>query len=124
MQPTLGASDEVAVVVGLRSCAGIAEPWTCDGVDPTHDVGTVLFKGPFSPQVQAGTGRSDLVQTVTVEVPSSFPKGAALLSVVHLALVVSAVLWNQREVIERVAELVHKANNPFLEVVHNTVFVE
>ncbi|KAI0687042.1 hypothetical protein C8Q76DRAFT_803738 [Earliella scabrosa] len=101
--PSLTGSTDVAVVIGLLTCNGLAEPWTCDGVDPRHNIGQVLFEGPFKPAIQPASGRSDLIQSFTLTVPPTFQKGAALLNVAHFGLV---------------------GSNPFLEIVHNTVYVE
>lgn len=78
--------DEVAIVIGIRSCVGQAPAGTCNGIDPTHNIGQVIFKGPFDPQVQAGSGRTDQLQSVTVHIPDGFPQGPALITVAHFAL--------------------------------------
>ncbi|KAI0695762.1 hypothetical protein C8T65DRAFT_743844 [Cerioporus squamosus] len=101
--PGLGGVDEVAIVIGIQSCNGHAPSGSCDGIDPTHNIGHVIFKGPFDPQVQAGSGRTDQLQSVTVEIPANFPKGAALITVAHFGLNIGV--------------------NPFIETVHNTVIV-
>ncbi|KAI0669155.1 hypothetical protein C8Q78DRAFT_1080453 [Trametes maxima] len=82
---TLTPSQEVSVAIGLLSCAGIAPPGTCDGVDSTEELGRVLFAGPYTPQLRPGG--SDLFQNFTVTVPDNFPSGAAALSVAHFSLV-------------------------------------
>ncbi|KAI0647684.1 hypothetical protein C8Q79DRAFT_1008099 [Trametes meyenii] len=82
---TLTPSQEVSVAIGLLSCAGIAPPGTCNGVDPTEELGRVLFAGPYTPQLRPGG--SDLFQNFTVTVPDNFPPGAAALSVAHFSLV-------------------------------------
>ena len=85
-QDTLTNSQDISVAIGLLSCAGRAPPGTCDGIDPTQELGTVLFAGPYAPQV-AVPGGTTLVQNYTVTIPSDFPSGPALLSVPHFVLV-------------------------------------
>ena len=65
---------------------GQAPAGTCDGIDPTQELGTVLFAGPYAPQA-ATPGGTTLVQNYTVTIPSDFPSGPALLSVPHFVLV-------------------------------------
>ncbi|PIL22941.1 hypothetical protein GSI_15637 [Ganoderma sinense ZZ0214-1] len=82
---SLTNSQDVSVAIGLLSCAGRAPSGTCDGIDPTQELGTVLFAGPYAPQ--APPGSTTLVQNYTVTVPADFPSGPALLSVPHFVLV-------------------------------------
>ena len=85
VQDSLTNSQDVSVAIGLLPCAGRAPAGTCDGIDPTQELGTVLFAGPYTPQ--AVPGSTTLVQNYTVTVPSDFPSGPALLSVPHFVLV-------------------------------------
>ena len=89
-QDTLTGSTEVAVAIGLQSCVGLAPAGTCDGVNTTGDIGSPLFSGPYTPTI-AGHGRADLVQNFTVQVPSNFQIGPAILSVAHFALILVRV---------------------------------
>ncbi|CDO74785.1 hypothetical protein BN946_scf185001.g33 [Trametes cinnabarina] len=57
---------------------------TCDGIDSSLEIGTVLYAGPYTPQIRPGG--DDLFQNFTVEVPTDFPAGAAVLSVAHFFL--------------------------------------
>ncbi|KAI1794784.1 hypothetical protein LXA43DRAFT_1058811 [Ganoderma leucocontextum] len=79
---SLTNSRDVSVAIGLLSCAPAG---TCDGIDPTQELGSVLFAGPYAPQ--AVPGSTTLVQNYTVTIPSDFPSGPALLSVPHFVLV-------------------------------------
>ncbi|KAM5538613.1 hypothetical protein V8D89_007642 [Ganoderma adspersum] len=83
---SLTNSRDVSVAIGLLSCVGQAPAGTCDGIDPTQELGTVLFAGPYAPQA-AVPGGTTLVQNYTVTIPSDFPSGPALLSVPHFVLV-------------------------------------
>ncbi|KAI8978861.1 hypothetical protein BD414DRAFT_378507, partial [Trametes punicea] len=82
---TLTGSQEVSVAIGLLSCLGLAPPGTCDGVDTTEDMGTVLYAGPYAPQLRPGG--SDLFENFTVTVPATIQPGAAALTVAHFSLV-------------------------------------
>ena len=81
-QPGLSGVDEVAIVIGIQSCSGR----DCNTIDPTHNIGQVIFKGPFDPHVQAGSGRTDQLQSVTVRIPDGFPKGPAIITAAHFGL--------------------------------------
>ncbi|KAI9057491.1 hypothetical protein FKP32DRAFT_1551514, partial [Trametes sanguinea] len=82
---TITGSQDVSVAIGLLSCLGQAPPGTCNGVDTTQEIGTVLFAGPYTPQLRPGG--ADLFQNFTVSVPDGFQAGAAALSVAHFTLV-------------------------------------
>ncbi|KAJ3776256.1 hypothetical protein EV361DRAFT_920194 [Lentinula raphanica] len=76
-------SIEVAVVIGLLSCASTP----CNG--PSEDLGSViLYNGPFHPQFVQGPGIPNLppYENFTITVPSSFEKGNAQLGVAHVFL--------------------------------------
>ncbi|KAI8970727.1 hypothetical protein BD414DRAFT_510689 [Trametes punicea] len=87
---------EVSVAIGLLSCAEMSPTGSCDVIDTSQGIGTVLYSGPYSP-VQR-TGGTDLSQNFTVTVPSDFPAGAAALSVAHFSLI-GAWAWPTLEVL-------------------------
>ncbi|KAI9068151.1 hypothetical protein FKP32DRAFT_1562309 [Trametes sanguinea] len=101
---SLTPSKELSVAIALLSCSHEkGDPnATCDGIDTTQELGSVLYAGPYTPQVRPGG--DDLFQNFTVQVPADFPAGAAALSVAHFALV-GAVSW------------------PMLQVVNETVYI-
>ena len=86
LQDSLTNSQDVSVAIGLLSCAGRAPSGTCDGIDPTEELGTVLFAGPYTPQL-VEHGDLTLVQNYTVTIPDDFPSGPALLSTAHFVLI-------------------------------------
>ncbi|KAI9068156.1 hypothetical protein FKP32DRAFT_1562317 [Trametes sanguinea] len=100
---TLTGSREVSVSIGLLSCSQQKQDpnATCDGIDSTQEIGTVLYSGPYSPQLRPHG--SDLFQNYTVQVPPDFPAGAAVLAVAHYSLV-GAASW---PVLEVLSETVH-----------------
>ncbi|KAJ8462085.1 hypothetical protein ONZ51_g11132 [Trametes cubensis] len=81
---TLTGSQEVSVAIGLLSCVGEAPAGTCDGIDTSLEIGTVLYAGPYTPQIRPGG--DDLFQNFTVTVPEGFTTGPAALSVAHFFL--------------------------------------
>ena len=83
-QDTLTGSQEVSVAIGLLSCVGEAPAGTCDGIDTSLEIGTVLYAGPYTPQIRPGG--DDLYQNFTVTVPEGFTTGPAALSVAHFFL--------------------------------------
>ena len=85
-QNSLSNSQDVSVAIGLLSCAGRAPSGTCEGIDPTQELGTVLFAGLYTPQL-VEHGDLTLVQNYTVTIPDDFPSGPALLSTAHFVLI-------------------------------------
>ncbi|KAN0077999.1 hypothetical protein V8E55_010056 [Tylopilus felleus] len=75
----LSSSEEVAIVIGLRSC--LNRP--C--IPPSSYMGTILYNGPFDPQYHEVYLQP--YQNFTVQVPGSFTKGTALIGVAHVALI-------------------------------------
>ncbi|KAJ3715160.1 hypothetical protein FB446DRAFT_317801 [Lentinula raphanica] len=84
---SLTGSTEVAVVIGLLSCA--SSP--CPG--PSAELGTVLYNGPFDPQFTTEPGTTTLPphENFTLTVPSNFAKGNAQLGVAHVYLLGASV---------------------------------
>ncbi|KAH7920762.1 hypothetical protein BV22DRAFT_1132822 [Leucogyrophana mollusca] len=79
---SLSGSEEVAVVIALQSCAARA----CS--PPSDVLGSILYNGPFNPQApNPNPDHQQLNQNFTVQVPSGFQSGSALLSVTHVALI-------------------------------------
>ena len=78
-QNSLTGSEEVAIVIGLQSCSsGPCMP-------PSSIMGTILYNGPFTPVYHEPYLAP--YQNFTVEVPSSFETGTALIGVVHVTLI-------------------------------------
>ncbi|KAI0692799.1 hypothetical protein C8T65DRAFT_586310 [Cerioporus squamosus] len=73
---------QVAVVLGLSPC--LTGPCGTPG-DP--GVGTILFKGEFTPQRDPSAPQKGLHQTFTVQVPQFAPQGDNILSLTHLQMV-------------------------------------
>ncbi|KAG2096682.1 hypothetical protein BD769DRAFT_262208, partial [Suillus cothurnatus] len=76
---SLSASDEVAVVIAIRSCA-----WTLCAPQ-AEALGKILYNGPFNPRTR--TGFKQPSQDFNVRIPQSMSNGNALLTVTHFALV-------------------------------------
>ncbi len=91
-QATLTGSQDVSVAIGLLSCVGLAPSGSCDGVNPAGNLGRVLFSGPYAP-TPVGHGHADLAQNYTVQVPSNFELGHALLAVAHFGLIIVSLLF-------------------------------
>ncbi|KIK59514.1 hypothetical protein GYMLUDRAFT_669875 [Collybiopsis luxurians FD-317 M1] len=82
---TLTGSTEVAVVIGLLSC----DTRACPG--PSGSLGTVLYQGPFNPQL-SDDHRLPPHQNFTLAVLPDFEKGQAQFGVAHFTLV-GASVW-------------------------------
>ncbi|KAL7278339.1 hypothetical protein ACG7TL_008315 [Trametes sanguinea] len=89
-------ADEVAIAIGLLSCAQLSPLKTCNTVDTSSGIGTVLYAGPFDPELRPGG--TDFYQNFTVTVPADFPSGEAALAVAHFSLV-GALSWPMFEVV-------------------------
>ncbi|CDO70835.1 hypothetical protein BN946_scf184801.g28 [Trametes cinnabarina] len=96
--PSLTGSDDVAIAIGIQSCAQAG----CPSGTSTGDIGTPLYQGLYNPQ-PVGNGHSDLAQNFTVTVPTFLHSGPALLSVAHFGLIIGV--------------------EPFLEVVNQTIII-
>ncbi|KAI0672989.1 hypothetical protein C8Q78DRAFT_692010 [Trametes maxima] len=81
-RPGLSGPSPVSVVIGLKSCGTTG----CGALPVSGGVGAPLYKGNFDPQLVPGSGSSARFQNFTVQVPSTTPKGQALLTVVHYFL--------------------------------------
>jgi hypothetical protein len=77
-QNSLTGSEEVAVVIGIQSCATRA----C--ISPSEFMGNILYNGQFNPQYHEPY--LPPYQNFTVQVPSSF-SGTALIGVAHVTLI-------------------------------------
>ncbi|OBZ66816.1 hypothetical protein A0H81_13332 [Grifola frondosa] len=85
----LTGSKDIAIVIGLVSCNG-HEKNECASFDVTQVVGQILYSGPYKPQYetqQPGVPFKPPYQNFTVQVPATFQKGQASLSVSHFSLV-------------------------------------
>ncbi|KAI6040566.1 hypothetical protein EDC04DRAFT_2602353 [Pisolithus marmoratus] len=78
---TLTSSEEVAVVIGLQTCA--ASGGAC--ASPEYMMGQILYNGPFDPQYHGPTTAP--YENFTVQIPSSVGKGPAQIGVIHLTLI-------------------------------------
>ncbi|KAH7929598.1 hypothetical protein BV22DRAFT_1029212 [Leucogyrophana mollusca] len=90
---TLTGSEEVAVVIGLQSCT--ARP-AC--IDPAELMGDILYNGPFAPVYHEP--QNPPYQNFTVQIPSSFQNGTALIGVAHVTLI-GAGLYPYLETLNR-----------------------
>ncbi|KDQ53360.1 hypothetical protein JAAARDRAFT_161875 [Jaapia argillacea MUCL 33604] len=77
----LSSSQEVSVIIAMQSC----NSGGCVGAEKSH--GTVLYAGPYNPQYSTTVDYKPPHQNFTVEVPTFFITGQAVLSVTHFALV-------------------------------------
>ena len=81
-QDTLTGSEEIAVVIGVQSCATRA----C--IPPSELLGTILYNGPFNPQFPVGNVPPyQPFENFTVQIPSTLPTGTALIGVAHFTLI-------------------------------------
>ncbi|KZT29628.1 hypothetical protein NEOLEDRAFT_1106062 [Neolentinus lepideus HHB14362 ss-1] len=80
---TLTGSQEIAIVIAIRSCYG----GVC--IDPADALGSVLYTGPFDPQFtsEPGTASKPPHQNFSVAIPGTLQTGLATLSVTHFSLV-------------------------------------
>ncbi|KAI0669154.1 hypothetical protein C8Q78DRAFT_198690 [Trametes maxima] len=86
-------SQDVSVAIGLVNCEETLSG-SCDDIDTTHRIGTVLFAGPYAPQSHVG----EISQNFTVTVPEDFPTGDAALAVAHFFLLPTVRNRSQAEV--------------------------
>ncbi|KAG1827630.1 uncharacterized protein BJ212DRAFT_65931 [Suillus subaureus] len=74
---SLSASEEVAVVIAIRSCArDLCAP-------QVEALGDILYNGPFNPR----TNSNQPTQDFNIRIPQSTSNGNALLTVTHFALI-------------------------------------
>ena len=100
-------STDVAVIIGLRSCAPSGD---CDTIADSGTLGTILYRGTYDPILRTGGG--SMYQNYTVAVPDTVGTGSALLSVAHFyAGGVSAALFSGPE--GRVANDVYCSGREF-----------
>lgn len=87
LQNSLTGSDDVAIVIAMRSCATLPTG-SCADFDVSQALGIILYQGPYTPAYQnvSGQGYKPPYQNFTVTVPSSLEAGEAVLSVTHLVL--------------------------------------
>jgi len=89
---SLTGSEEVAVVIGLQSCPN--RP--C--IPPSDLLGDILYNGPFKPVYHEVY--LPPYQNFTVQIPSTFSAGTALIGVAHVTLV-GAGLYPYLETLNR-----------------------
>ncbi|GLB41551.1 hypothetical protein LshimejAT787_1001510 [Lyophyllum shimeji] len=78
---TLSGSTEIAVVIGVQSCA--SSP--CHS--PADGLGNILYNGGYKPQYNQPPDSKPPHQNFTVTIPSTLAKGKALLGVAHMTLI-------------------------------------
>ena len=113
-------STDVAVIIGLRSCAPSGD---CDAIADSGTLGTILYKGTYDPILRTGGG--SMYQNFTVAVPDTVGTGSALLSVAHFyAGGVSAAPFSGPE--GRVANNVYAqvANSPVIDTAYIVVEID
>ncbi|KAF5348969.1 hypothetical protein D9758_014216 [Tetrapyrgos nigripes] len=76
---TISSSEEVGIVIGLRSCPSNIQ--AC--LDPSLTMGTILYNGDFNPQFG---NEIQPHMNVTVQIPADTPKGSAQLNFAHFFL--------------------------------------
>ncbi|KAI0647285.1 hypothetical protein C8Q79DRAFT_925852 [Trametes meyenii] len=81
-KPGLSGPSSVSVVIGLKPCGTLG----CRALSVPSGVGTPVFMGGFNPQSVPGSGSTARFQNFTIQVPPTFPKGQALLTVAHFFL--------------------------------------
>ncbi|KAI0669158.1 hypothetical protein C8Q78DRAFT_978246 [Trametes maxima] len=105
---TLTGSQEVAIAIGLWSCAGYGESAnrTCADIDVTQVLGNVVYSGVYTPKLQQGQeAYKPPYQNFTITVPSTMSPGQSSLSVAHFSLVGAGAM-------------------PFMEVANITLIVQ
>ncbi|KAF7768384.1 hypothetical protein Agabi119p4_7627 [Agaricus bisporus var. burnettii] len=84
------SSQEVAVVLGITSCAAAPCP------APADTMGRILYSGHFNPQRHPEMPAMQAYQNFTVFLPENLPKGAAQINVYHVALIGAGLMpWNE-----------------------------
>ncbi|KAK7444309.1 hypothetical protein VKT23_015321 [Stygiomarasmius scandens] len=78
---TISSSEEVAVVIGIASCT--TSDQGC--LAPNLTMGSILYNGPFDPQIPSPTEPPS--QNITVDIPSDIPKGETQLNFAHFFMV-------------------------------------
>ncbi|GFF52083.1 hypothetical protein IFM46972_09450 [Aspergillus udagawae] len=76
---SLTGSQEIAVAIGLSSCADSK----CYA--PEDVMGTILYNGPFKPEYHESS--QPPYQNFSVNIPESIGKGKAQLNIAHVSLV-------------------------------------
>ncbi|KAH1277957.1 hypothetical protein KXW35_003733 [Aspergillus fumigatus] len=76
---SLTGSQEIAVAIGLSSCADS----TCHS--PEDVMGTIVYNGPFRPEHHESS--LPPYQNFSVNVPEAFATGTAQLNIAHVSLV-------------------------------------
>ncbi|KAJ3575118.1 hypothetical protein NP233_g1314 [Leucocoprinus birnbaumii] len=77
----LSSAQEVAVVIGIQSCA--ATPCA----PPSGTMGQILYSGGFDPKPDPNDAIKPPHQNFTVTLPSNLPKGSAQVGVAHFSLI-------------------------------------
>ncbi|KAG7086995.1 hypothetical protein E1B28_012973 [Marasmius oreades] len=83
----LSSAVEVAIVLGLTSCAS----YPC-GAPSERGVGRILYSGPFNPQYKLDYPRLPPHQNFTVSIPGDLAKGMAQISLTQFDLVGASLI--------------------------------
>ncbi|KAL2846154.1 hypothetical protein BJY01DRAFT_247331 [Aspergillus pseudoustus] len=94
---SLTGSREIAVAIGIQPCYN----GRCLPAEST--LGTVLYNGPYTPQIHEWSGLP--YENFTVTVPTDLAKGTAIVGVAHATLI-GAANWAFLEVVNATATVV------------------
>ena len=82
-QMTLSSSQEVAIAIGFWPCNG-----PCNRTDVTEVMGSLVYSGPYNPQLNTTANWRPPYQNFTVTVPEHFTPGSEVsLNVAHFSLI-------------------------------------
>ncbi|KAM5538616.1 hypothetical protein V8D89_007645 [Ganoderma adspersum] len=80
---TLSSSQEVAIAIGFWPCNG-----PCNRTDVTEVMGSLVYSGPYNPQLNTTANWRPPYQNFTVTVPAHFTPGSEVsLNVAHFSLI-------------------------------------
>ncbi|KAM5538574.1 hypothetical protein V8D89_007603 [Ganoderma adspersum] len=80
---TLGSSQEVAIAIGFWPCNG-----PCNRTDVTEVMGSLVYSGPYNPQLDTAANWRPPYQNFTVTVLEHFtPSSEVSLNVAHFSLI-------------------------------------
>ena len=87
-------------------------------------MGTILYAGPYNPTHHPGTPANEIefYQNFTLELPSGFAQGPAVLNVAHLGLLGVSSFACARGY-SRSPSLIQAGPTPFLELKNSTIYV-
>jgi hypothetical protein len=116
-QPFQSSAQEVAVIIGFKSC--VPSPGLCS----IDTLGNILFNGLYRPTLHP-TGSSGVYQDIDITIPSGVSAGQAVISVAHFSLIgVSLLMFTARPAISNRFLNLQASLNPFVETVNSTVTI-